>query len=153
MNGPRRAPQLPFASFRTEQRVFGAIFGGKSGRSQTKDSRELPDATQSTGQRGAATGSMAARRVLLASLALGVHRRSSAEPGATAAAKPPPATLNGHPLKLDADGMIETWLPNATAHHDFITRAMGHIASLPPDAVTGLPVWLTHGQIPIYNNG
>jgi hypothetical protein len=30
---------------------------------------------------------------------------------------------------------------------------MDHIASLPPDPVTGLPVWLTHGQIPIYNNG
>ena len=95
---------------------------------------------------------MAARRVLLASLALGVHRRCGAESGATVAPKPP-ATLNGHPLKLDADGMIETWLPNATAHRDFITRAMGHIASLPPDSATGLPVWLTHGQIPIYNNG
>ena len=65
----------------------------------------------------------------------------------------PPTHLNGHPLKLTADGVIETWLPNATAHHDFITRAMGHISGLPDDPVTGKPVWLTHGQIPIYNNG
>eukprot|EP01045_Picozoa_sp_COSAG04_P001077 COSAG04_NODE_33_length_34808_cov_6.920366_12_plen_556_part_00 len=64
----------------------------------------------------------------------------------------PPATLNGHPLKLDASGKIETWLPNATAHKDFVTRAMDHIASVPPDPATGLPIWFTHGQIPIYNN-
>jgi|EP01047_Picozoa_sp_COSAG01_P045247 hypothetical protein len=65
---------------------------------------------------------------------------------------PPPSHLNGHPLKLDAQGMIETWLPNATAHHDFITRAMGHLTQLPKDPETGLPIWFSHGQVPIYNN-
>ena len=39
---------------------------------------------------------------------------STAVEGYCGGAAPPPATLNGHPLKLDADGLIQTWLPNAT---------------------------------------
>ena len=60
------------------------------------------------------------------------------------------ALLNGHPLKLDAHGNIETWLPAASAHAEFVTRAMQHIKSYP--RVDGLPPWLTHGQVPFYNN-
>ena len=54
--------------------------------------------------------------------------------------------------QLDANGNLETWLPNATAHADFVKKAMDHIKQLPPDPRNGLPPWLTHGQIPFYNN-
>lgn len=64
----------------------------------------------------------------------------------------PPKQLNGHPLKLDADGNIETWLPNSTAHHDFVDRAMAYVRNLPVDPSNGLRAWLTHGQVPFYNN-
>lgn len=62
--------------------------------------------------------------------------------------------LNGHLLKLDASGRIETWLPNATgqAHDEFVSRAMKHLQTIPSDPNNGLPAWLTHGQVPFYNN-
>jgi hypothetical protein len=43
-------------------------------------------------------------------------------------------------------------LPNATAHADFVNRAMGFVKQLPSDPHNGLPGWLTHGQVPYYNN-
>ena len=74
---------------------------------------------------------LAVLRLLLLLLPAAVARTRAGESSSAAAAGAPPAQLNGHPLKLSADGEIETWLPNATAHHDFIARAMGHWRRLP----------------------
>lgn len=40
-------------------------------------------------------------------------------------APPKPKCFAGHPLYLDANGSIETWLlPRSTAHHELVERSM-----------------------------
>ena len=63
--------------------------------------------------------------------------------------KKPPAIFAGHPLRLDSAGNIETWLPPATAHHDLVTQAMAFLDKIGDDPTNGLPLYLTHGQIPL----
>eukprot|EP00038_Savillea_parva_P001012 m.100751 g.100751 ORF g.100751 m.100751 type:complete len:763 (+) comp10359_c0_seq3:79-2367(+) len=62
---------------------------------------------------------------------------------------PPTKCLGGHPLHLDPNGNIETWLPNATAHRDLVTRAMAFLDNVGNDPSNALPIYLTHGQMPI----
>ena len=56
--------------------------------------------------------------------------------------------LGGHTLKLDSSGNIQTWLPESTAHHDLVTQAMAFLDRIGNDPANGLPVYLTHGQLP-----
>jgi hypothetical protein len=56
--------------------------------------------------------------------------------------------LGGHTLKLDSSGNIQTWLPESTAHHDLVTQAMDFLDRIGDDEANGLPVYLTHGQLP-----
>jgi hypothetical protein len=69
---------------------------------------------------------------------------------------PPPAPpdqkcLGGHTLKLDAEQSIESWLPQRSAHHDLVVRSMAFLDEVGTDPKNGLPVYFTHGQLPVRN--
>ena len=51
--------------------------------------------------------------------------------------------LGGHTLKLDSEGLLETWLPQATAYHDLVTQAMGFLDHVGDDPANGLPVLIS----------
>jgi hypothetical protein len=62
--------------------------------------------------------------------------------------KPNNTCLGGHTLHLDSEGNLETWLPTSSAHHDLVTEAMAFLDRIGNDPANGLPVYLTHGQLP-----
>lgn len=64
---------------------------------------------------------------------------------------PNPKCFGGHPLRLDSDGNIETWLPDGTAHHDLVSRAMTFLDTVGNDPATGMPVYLTRSRFPVVN--
>ena len=51
--------------------------------------------------------------------------------------------LGGHTLKLDSEGLLETWLPQATAYHDLVTQAMAFLDHVGDDPANGLPVLIS----------
>ena len=60
--------------------------------------------------------------------------------------------LNGHPLALDADGKILTWLDGEDPKEQLVNTALEFLASLPLDNATGLPVYYCHGQLPYFSH-
>ena len=72
------------------------------------------------------------------------------EAACTAPAQKPNATkcFAGHPLRLDVNGSIETWLPQSTDHHELVERAMSFLDTIGNDPANDLPFYMTHGRFP-----